>query len=247
MMTKKVIRRNLVIDVGNTLSKVGVFYNDDFITLEAFDILTKETVHNLMEKHGVENVIVSAVGELPHNFEEFFPPSITPMFVIPKIKTPIKNMYKTPETLGTDRLVLAVAAQALYPQTDVLVIDSGTAITYDMVTRNGEYLGGAISPGIQMRFKALNLFTSKLPLLHIQDDFPWLGKTTDESIVSGVLNGVLGEVNGYIEEMSQQFPELTIVFTGGDAKFFDKKLKNTIFVNPNLLIIGLNRILNYNA
>lgn len=246
-MTKTAIRKNLVIDVGNTLSKVGVFYNDDLITFETYNLLTKEVIHSLIEEHGVENAIVSAVGELPRNFEKFFPPSIIPMFVNPNIKTPIKNLYKTPQTLGTDRLVLAVGALAVYPQSDVLVIDSGTAITYDVVTRNGEYLGGAISPGIAMRFKALNVFTAKLPLLTIRHDFPWLGKTTEESITSGVLNGVLSEVNGFIEEMGKQFPQFKIVFTGGDAKFFDRKLKNSIFVNPNLLIIGLNRILNYNA
>lgn len=238
---------NMVIDVGNTLSKVALFCDDRLLTVESHEKLSFDLFDRLLKNYNVERAIVSAVGELPPDFAAFFPQHIPVIFFNDGIRLPITNSYKTPGTLGSDRLVLAVAAHTLYPNSNVLVIDSGSAITYDLVTDKGEYLGGAISPGIDMRFKALNTFTAKLPLLSIDDEFTLVGTTTKESILSGVLNGVLDEVNGFIKRIDRLYSPLRIVFTGGNANFFEKKLKNSIFVHPNLLIFGLNRILNYNA
>ncbi|HCY00229.1 MAG TPA: pantothenate kinase, partial [Bacteroidales bacterium] len=194
----------------------------------------------------IARAIVSSVGELPLGFESFFSNKINILHFSSEVSIPLKNRYKTPATLGTDRLALAVAASSIYPNSNLLIIDSGSAITYDIVTEHGEYIGGAISPGIEMRFKALNAYTVKLPLLAIDNNFPLIGTTTKESMLSGVLNGALNEVDGYIQDVSKDYSTLKVVFTGGNANFFDKKLKNTIFVHPNLLIFGLNRILNYN-
>jgi type III pantothenate kinase len=164
----------------------------------------------------------------------------------PTTPIPLKNSYSTAETLGTDRLAAAVGANFFYEGKNVLAIGCGTAITYDFVTEAGEYVGGAISPGIGIRFKALNQFTAKLPLVEIDEKFPILASTTRESILSGVLNGAIHEVDGYIDAIHQNFSDFEVILTGGDANFFVGKLKNAIFVVPNLVLIGLNRILYHN-
>jgi type III pantothenate kinase len=161
----------------------------------------------------------------------------------PKTPVPIKNCYATPETLGVDRLAAAVGANYLFPATDCLIFDCGTAITIDFVSQNGEFLGGNISPGLQTRFKALNTFTSKLPLEDIAENVPTMGTTTATAIQAGVLNGISYEIETYIDRN----PHCTIIFTGGDAFFLVKNIKNSIFVICNLVMIGLNRIVNYNV
>jgi type III pantothenate kinase len=245
-MKKNVQPCNLVIDVGNTLTKVAIFCNDDLIFTERYPKITSQLVAEVTKNFNIARAIVSSVGELPLGFESFFSNKINILHFSSEVSIPLKNRYKTPATLGTDRLALAVAASSIYPNSNLLIIDSGSAITYDIVTEHGEYIGGAISPGIEMRFKALNAYTVKLPLLAIDNNFPLIGTTTKESMLSGVLNGALNEVDGYIQDVSKDYSTLKVVFTGGNANFFDKKLKNTIFVHPNLLIFGLNRILNYN-
>jgi len=148
--------------------------------------------------------------------------------------------------LGKDRVAAAAAATTIFPGENVLVIDAGTSITYDLITKNGTYLGGGISPGIMMRFKALNTFTGKLPLITEIDDAPLIGNDTPSSIKSGVLNGVLAEVNGIIDSYSNRFDTLKIIISGGDYKYFDKKLKNSIFATPNIVMQGLLEILKIN-
>lgn len=240
-------RCNLVIDVGNTFTKIAVVCGETIVFNERYKEQTHELIVEIINKYTAERGIISAVGELPPNFETFFPQDFSLLHFTSKVKVPLKTSYKTPETLGADRLALAVAASSLFPESNVLVVDFGSAITYDFVSKGGDYEGGAISPGVEMRFKALNYFTARLPLVSKGNDFPVIGQTTTESIRSGVLNGVLSEVKGFIKEVSQRHEDLKVVFSGGDANFFEKKLNNTIFVNPNLLIFGLNRILNHNV
>ena len=128
----------------------------------------------------------------------------------------------------------------------MLVIDAGTCITYDLINSKKEYLGGSISPGIQMRYNALHQFTSQLPLLESVDTAMLTGVNTEESIHSGIINGVFVEIDGIIQRYTNQYPDIKVIVTGGNAKFFDKGLKNTIFAKPNLLMEGLNKILDYN-
>ena len=149
--------------------------------------------------------------------------------------------------MGKDRLAAVAGAIGLYPNTNLLVIDAGTAITYELINSKHEFLGGNISPGMTIRYKALNEFTSKLPLLSASDETPLIGQSTKEAIQAGVQNGVLFEIQGLINELSSQYPSIKTIITGGDAEFFARKLKNPIFVHPNLVLIGLNRILEYNA
>lgn len=160
---------------------------------------------------------------------------------------PIENLYATPETLGKDRLAAAVGANELFPNTNLLVIDAGTAITYDLVSEKNQFIGGNISPGMEMRFKALNHFTGKLPLISPMDHFNAIGKTTEEAIRAGVQNGIIYEIEQNIAFFNRNYQNLQIIMTGGDSNFFDKKLNYAIFVHFNLTLIGLNRILEYNA
>jgi len=160
---------------------------------------------------------------------------------------PFKNLYHNPEWLGKDRIAAAAGAYAAYPDTHVLIIDMGTAITLDILTSKGEYIGGNISPGLMMRFRALHAFTSHLPMLEKDEFSADPGTDTRSAIVSGVQKGILYEIKGYIEHFSLLYPDLKAILTGGDADFFADKLKKPIFVVPNLVLSGLNFILDYNA
>jgi type III pantothenate kinase len=162
-------------------------------------------------------------------------------------KLPIENLYQTPETLGKDRLAAAVGANELFPDQNLLIIDAGTAITYDLVSEKNQYIGGNISPGLEMRFKALNHFTGKLPLVGYKDDFEMIGRNTIDAIRAGVQNGILYEIAQTIDFFNRNYRNLHIIMTGGDSNFFDKKLNYSIFVHFNLTLIGLNRILEHNA
>jgi type III pantothenate kinase len=162
-------------------------------------------------------------------------------------KLPIENLYETPETLGKDRVAAAVGANELFPDRNLLVIDAGSAITYDLVSEKNQFLGGNISPGLEMRFKALNQFTGKLPLVNYSDEYQDIGRNTTEAIRAGVQNGILYEIAQTIDLFNRNYQNLQIIMTGGDSKFFDKKLNYSIFVHFNLTLIGLNRILEHNA
>jgi type III pantothenate kinase len=160
---------------------------------------------------------------------------------------PIENLYETPETLGKDRLAAAVGANELFPDQNLLIIDAGTAITYDLVSEKNQFVGGNISPGLQMRFNALNHFTGKLPLVSYSNEFQPIGKNTTDAIRAGVQNGILYEIDRTIDLFNRNYQNLQIVMTGGDSIFFDKKLNYSIFVHFNITLIGLNRILEHNA
>jgi type III pantothenate kinase len=160
---------------------------------------------------------------------------------------PVVSLYKTPETLGLDRLAAAIGAHGLFPDEDLLVIDAGTAITFDLIERNGTFAGGNISPGLRIRFRALHEFTKKLPLIEASDDFQVIGQSTEEAIRAGVINGMVFEIDGTIDLIRKKIPEIRPVLTGGDAHFFERRLKNPIFVKFEVTLIGLNRILEYNV
>lgn len=237
---------NLVIDIGNTQTKVAIFKGNQMVYFSKHNALSKVIVQKLVKQYKPLSAIISSVGISPMGIENWFSSIGRVLEFKPTTPIPIKNLYSTTETLGSDRLAAAVGANLLYEGRDVLAIGCGTAITYDFVTAAGEYIGGAISPGIGIRFKALNEFTAKLPLVEIDEKFPILATTTKDSILSGVLNGTIHELDGYIDALHQNFSDFEVILTGGDANFFVGKLKNAIFVLPNLVLIGLNRISNYN-
>ncbi len=237
----------LVIEIGNTLSKIAIFADNTLLAVEKHETLTDSILEEFTQEYGIDQAIVSNVTNAPAGFSLFKEQGVPLLHFTSKTPIPIENCYQTPDTLGADRLALAVAANSLYPNQNVLAIDCGTALTFDFVNCKNQYLGGAISPGISTRFKALNHFTAKLPLVQFNNDYPLIGTDTTNCILSGVLNGIINEVDGYIDAIRRTYSDVKVVFTGGESFFFDKKLKNTIFVDSNLLLFGLNRILTHNV
>ena len=213
------------------------------------DHLTADHVSMLLDEHPqMKRAILSTVKpyneELKHALTEGFDQFLE---LDQHTELPIENLYETPEILGKDRLAAAVGANELFPDQNLLVIDAGTAITYDLVSEKNQFIGGNISPGLEMRFKALNHFTGKLPLVNYCDDFEPIGRNTTDAIRAGVQNGILFEMEQNIDFFNKKYQNLQVIMTGGDADFFVKKLSNHIFVQFNLTLIGLNRILEYNA
>ncbi|QWX83158.1 type III pantothenate kinase [Cellulophaga sp. HaHaR_3_176] len=239
---------NLIIDAGNTLIKTSVYdlkkelHHEQF-ELSNFVLKVKSIFKEFPE---ITHAIISSVGALDKKEIAVVGLFCKVHLLTSKSKTPFKNSYATPETLGVDRIALATAAFYHNPNGNTLVIDAGTCITYDLVNDYGEYLGGAISLGLNMRYKALHQQTSKLPLLQAEDIIDFIGNSTNSSIHSGVVNGISGEINAIIAQYEQRFKDLTIFLTGGDALFLSKRTKNTIFATPKFLLEGLNYLLDYN-
>jgi type III pantothenate kinase len=239
---------NLVIDVGNTAIKLAAIrdkYIVDVIRTNGWD--DSSVVHFLSKYGSFDYGIISSVRDemIPEFINAFVEKEL--MVFSHKMQVPIANDYETPNTLGLDRLAAAVGANNIFPHANVLVVDCGTAITIDFVSAIGRFEGGNISLGLNTRFKALSSFTSRLPLVDIADGYPLIGKNTTDAIRAGVLNSAVFELDSYIDLFSGLHPDLKVIFTGGDAFFFDGRLKNTIFVVPNLVVQGLNRILEYNV
>ena len=241
---------NLVIDIGNSYGKIAVCEGTEIIESAISEqISNKEIAYFMASYKELNRAIFSSVANHSRELIDYLDTTFDYFLELSNsTPLPLINHYKTPETLGHDRIAAVTGAHTIFPEKNVLVIDAGTAVTFDMVTSAGEYIGGNISPGLNMRFKALHKFTSKLPQLEtIEESVKLLGKTTDEAIISGVINGMFYEIEGYISSISRQYTKLQVVLTGGDANSFDKKLKNSIFVVSHLNLIGLNRILDYNA
>lgn len=239
---------NLVIDIGNSLVKFAVFDRNQMVIDESFESgLFLSKVKALFERHPkIDHAILSSVGALTNKESEIVSLFCRVHILSHNSKVPFKNSYASPQTLGVDRIALATAAFYHNQRGNTLVIDAGTCITYDMVNDYGEYLGGAISPGVVMRYKAMHGQTARLPLLKPTEIFDFIGNSTETSIHSGVVNGVSQEVDGVIDQYRKRFQDLTVILTGGEAHFFDKRLKNTIFANSKFLLEGLNYLLEYN-
>jgi len=239
---------NLIIDVGNTQVKLAVFENGELVfdTICEKDVVLVE-LQKIKKHYLIEASIISTVAlfskEALLKIKKIYPHLV---LLSHDTTVPFKNLYATPKTLGVDRIAIAAAAVSKYPNKNVLVIDAGTCITYDFINENGSYIGGAITAGVKMRYKSLNEFTDKLPLLDPTYPKSIIGKSTEESIHSGIVNGVLAEISSIINQYKEQNRKLTVVLTGGDTNFLAKRLKNSIFANPIFLLEGLNTILIYN-
>lgn len=240
---------NLVIDIGNSRTKFSLFNPSGMMLTVADNNFGPQSIEMLCYDYpGLNKVILSATKNYPAELKIALQKCFEVFIELNEhTPIPIRNCYKTPETLGKDRLAAAVGANLLYPGTNILIIDAGTAITFDQVSETGEYLGGNISPGLQMRFKALHHFTGKLPLVQSNGPYPFWGDTTQNAILAGVQNGILFEVDAYIDHFKKIYKKIEIIFSGGDVNFFESKLKNSFFVHSNLIATGLNRILEYNA
>jgi len=239
---------NLVIDIGNSSVKTGCFNKGDLISSAVEDDFTPQKAAELIRRFHARKCIISSVRDHDRPLMEFLQHNI-PYLIDLSHTTPVpfRNLYHTPEWLGKDRIAAAAGAYKTFPGTHSLIIDMGTAITIDILTSGGEYMGGNIAPGLMMRFRALHSFTSQLPLLERDEFSVDPGKDTRSAIVNGVQMGILYEITGYMDHFSGQYPGLKVILTGGDADFFADKLKKPIFVIPNLVLCGLNFILDYNA
>lgn len=238
---------NLIVDIGNTRVKAAVFENSELKEFFVFGNTQELLQSSLFSTYKILNCIVGTVVNGLDAFIKVLETKTNVLLFTSETPTPLKNLYKTAHSLGSDRLAGAVGGNTLFPDKNVLVIDAGTCIKYNFVTSQNEYIGGAISEGLKMRFKAIHTFTSRLPLLDIDENSDiFIGTTSHESIISGVQNGAIAEVQGFIETYRKQYPDLNVVITGGDVNFFEKRLKKPIFADSFLILKGLNRILEYN-
>ena len=239
---------NLVIDIGNTMVKYAVFEKQRLIVDQSFEVeALVPKIKELFEIYpDIEDAILSSVGK-PHKKQLDVLSLFCNVHVLSaETRLPFKNNYATPATLGVDRIALATAAFYHNPKGNTLVIDMGTCITFDMMDAHGTYLGGAISPGVLMRYRAMHELTSKLPLLTPKFTFDFIGNNTEACMHIGVLQGICHEVDSTIDEYRGRFEHLTVILTGGDSHFFAKRLKNSIFANSKFLLEGLNYLLEYN-
>jgi type III pantothenate kinase len=240
---------NLIVDIGNTQTKLAVFEGGKMlfrVQVDSENIFKK--IKEIQKKFkNISKAIVSSVGKTDLNDFESLEKDLDLLILDHETPLPFKNLYSTPKTLGIDRIALVCASVEKYPNKNVLIIDAGTCITYDFINANNEYLGGAISPGLRMRYKAMHNQTAKLPLLLPESSNSLIGDATDQAIHSGVYNGIVFEIDGFIEAYRKKNNDLTVILTGGDAKMLSKQLKSSIFANSNFLLEGLNFILQFNT
>lgn len=244
----KLVSMNLIIDVGNSFVKIAVFQEDELVekSVVGNDETEKKILHLFSRYPKIKHAILSSVSNISFIWPKLLLEKVRIVTLDSSLDLPFKNRYATPETLGNDRKALIAAAMKNYSSKNVLVIDAGTCITYDFKNGMDEYLGGGISPGVRMRYKALNTFTSRLPLLETSNAVNLVGNSTVDSIHSGVIFGIIKEIEGIIGEYEARFKDLSIIITGGDAHFLSMRLKNVIFANSNFLLEGLNNILEFN-
>ncbi len=242
----------LALDLGNTLHKCALFSADEIIHLQFSSKVSTGEIANILLNYKPAYSIISSVDKYDEELQNYIF-SYTKGFVLDhRTPLPVKNLYTTPETLGNDRLANAVGAQSFYPGKNVIIIDAGTCIKYDFINAESEYLGGAISPGLSMRLRAMHDYTARLPLIDINNltntpTIDLVGNSTTASLLSGAGKGALLEVEGAIDAYNKLYDDLVVALTGGDAPFFELHLKRKIFTHPNLVLFGLNKILQHNV
>ena len=236
---------NLIVDIGNSSTKLAVYKGWEKISVTKISELSCEEIEKKLP--GIDRAIISSVRELPAYIKDLMFPNIAQVHILShRSKLPFKIIYDTPETLGTDRIAAIAGAFALFPGKDIMVIDAGTAITIDFLSGT-MYLGGNISPGLSMRFKALNSFTDRLPLLTPSRDFKSPGRNTSEAITAGVISGVLYEINEYIRTFEKEHVDYKTILTGGDGGLISDLISSPLMYIPDIVTDGLNYILEYNA
>lgn len=236
---------NLVIDFGNTNIKCGVFNDNHLIKQLSFVELSE--LRAFIKQDIYYQIGVCSVNQDKEDVIKAIPELKGVLFLNHKTRTPLQVDYDTPETLGMDRLAAAVGATTIFPNKPLLVIDAGTCITYDLISRSGVFEGGIISPGIELRFKAMNDYTKNLPLLNKRSSKVLIGKSTEQSMTSGVINGIAGEMQSHVSQLLLNNADLKVIMTGGAAQIFESKIKSDIFVSLEIVLVGLNRVLEYNV
>lgn len=237
---------NLVLDFGNTRIKAAIFEKGELKQDFVFNQIS-EAQQTLLQFPNIHHGLVASVTAQHQVFVDLLKTRFPVMLFEASTPTPLQNLYRSVNTLGSDRLAAAVGAFGLYPNQDVLTIDAGTCIKYNFVNTQNHYLGGAISPGLPMRLKAMHEYTHALPLIEVDKNYDKLtGQSSAESLLSGALIGAACEVDSMIDRYRVVYPNLVVVLTGGDADYLSKQVKNRFFAHPKLLLQGLNTILRYN-
>ncbi|MBP7272494.1 MAG: type III pantothenate kinase [Saprospiraceae bacterium] len=237
---------NFIIDVGNTRTKFALFSSHNLVMQQAHSVNVFAAAKAFAERQPIRHAILSASGNVPPELYVWLTTQFKTIVLTHKTPIPIVNKYATPETLGKDRLAGVVGAFLEFG-TSCLVIDTGTSITYNLINGQGEFLGGNITPGIQMRLQSMHHFTAKLPLVSVDGDLPMVGYDTATALRTGACRGVVLEMDGFISSYQQEFVPLTAIVTGGNTEYFVNHLKNPIFADPNIVLKGLNKILQYNV
>jgi type III pantothenate kinase len=234
---------NLALDFGNTTTKAGVFNQRKLLHVETHSTFTEKTAGAILKKFPVEASTLSSVISNTKDIERLLKRKTHFIRLNPSTPNPINNLYRTPRTLGMDRLANVIGAHSLYPKKKVLVISAGTCITYDVITAEGNYFGGNISPGVDMQLKAMHTFTARLPLVPKKMTRELFGRSTAQAMLTGVIKGTAFEMKGFIAAYRKKYPALRVIITGGDASFFVTMLESKIFAVPHLVLHGLNEIL----
>lgn len=236
----------LTIDIGNSFAKLAIFHDGEIVYKERHHKLLVGNVDKLYKKFLFSRAILSSTRVIDKRIITAIQRRYDMIILDHNTAIPIKNLYRTPETLGRDRLAAMVGAYVQYPKQNCVIIDLGTCNTFDLVDKNGTYQGGNISPGVDMKLKAMNHFTSKLPLPVRQYNDDPIGKDTTSALQNGAFWGTIFEIESFIYRMNALFTPLNVILTGGDAEIFGSKLNSKIFVAPNIVLIGLHEILKYN-
>ncbi|WP_460515527.1 type III pantothenate kinase [Cyclobacterium sediminis] len=237
-------QRHWVVDIGNSRIKTGLFENGTLLEANWFWKLHKCNEYLMPDKG--DRVLITSVNLSLKELKETF--SFPFLYFDHETPLEITNSYKTPQTLGLDRLAGVIGAKAFKGEENILVIDMGTCITYDFLNKKNIYLGGAISPGLKMRARAMHEFTARLPLINVQNqEIPYLGTDTVSCMASGTYHGIAEEIKGFIQRYREEFGHVEVFICGGDAEIFESLIKDHIFVIPNLVLYGLDRILIYNV
>jgi type III pantothenate kinase len=233
---------NLIVDIGNTSTKLAVYEGQEKLSVSRINELSCEELEKELSGFKIKRAIVSSVKKLPPFISDLFFTNIPFVHVLShKSRLPFKIEYETPETLGPDRIAAVAGAFNLFPGTETLIIDAGTAITFDFLS-SGIYKGGNISPGLSMRFKALNKFTGRLPLVSPADNYTFPGRNTVDAITAGVITGVTYEINEYIRTFEKKHNDFKIILTGGDSAYLKDKINYHFTYMPDIVIDGLNNI-----
>jgi len=236
----------LTIDIGNSFAKLAIFHDGEIVYKERHHKLLVGNVDKLYKKFFFSRAILSSNRVMDKRIITAIQRRYDMIILDHNTAIPIKNLYRTPETLGRDRLAAMVGAYVQYPKQNCVIIDLGTCNTFDLVDKNGTYQGGNISPGVDMKLKAMNHFTSKLSLPVRQYNDDPIGKDTTSALQNGAFWGTIFEIESFIHRMNALFTPLNVILTGGDAEIFGSKLNSKIFVAPNIVLIGLHEILKYN-
>ena len=236
---------NVVVDYGNTSAKVGIFRDHELVEKKVFD--AEEKISAFLENFSGDNIIVSSVSVDAARVIAWAVHFKKKFILTHSLPLPVINRYSTPTSLGVDRIAAACGAWHLFPGNSCLAIDAGTCITYEFLNAEGQYMGGGISPGLRMRFEAMHTFTARLPLVQPVEQPILIGSSTEQCMQSGVIYGLCDEIDGVISRYQEKFKDLKVILCGGDARFFENKLKAAIFAVPELVLSGLNSILIYNV